>query len=185
MKAEDLFTWHYRNFTPYPQTSEKCFLHSSFTSPLFIGVAEWTNEGSVSFPPFISIVRDWGFLYVCLLERLRTIHSFRYFGNLIHICIQGGFSNANESILHLSSKLHLLYRCGLWNLRFLSCTSFVNLPSPSNSFTINALRVNEWRLQIFHLPSLSYFQRAEILTKSMGILIISTCSITQMNCMFW
>jgi len=95
------------------------------------------------------------------------------------------FSNTNKSILHLHSKLHLLYRCGLWNLRFLSCTSFVNLPSPSNYHTFIWLRVNEWRLQIFHLPSLSYFPRAEVLTKSKGILILSTCSIAQMNCMFW
>jgi hypothetical protein len=40
MKAEDLFTWHYRNFIPYPEISENCFLHSSFTFPLFIGVTE-------------------------------------------------------------------------------------------------------------------------------------------------
>jgi len=53
MKAEDLFAWHYGNLTPYPEISENCFLHSSFTFPLFIGVTEWTNEGSVSFCPFI------------------------------------------------------------------------------------------------------------------------------------
>jgi hypothetical protein len=73
----------------------------------------------------------------------------------------------------------------LWNLRFPFIHKFCKLPSPSNYHTFIRLRVNEWMLQIFHLPSPSYFQRAEILTKSMGILIISTCSITQMNCMFW
>ena len=114
-----------------------------------------------------------------------VIHSLPYSGILIHYSIYRGFSKANESAIRLSSKLHLLYRCGLWTLRFLSCTSFVNLHSPSNSFTINALRVNEWRLQISYMPSPSYFQEAEILTKSMGVLIISTCSVTQMNCMCW
>ena len=31
-----------------PQISENCFLHSSFTLPLFIGLTEWTNEGRLS-----------------------------------------------------------------------------------------------------------------------------------------
>ena len=36
-----------------------------------------------------------------------------------------------------------LYRCGFETSVSLECTMFVNLHSPSNSFTFNALRVNE------------------------------------------
>ena len=186
MKAEDLFVWHYRNFTPYPQLSENCFLPSSFISLYSSALPNERMKALFRFVPSFVSSEIGGFLYICPLGKAGlSFFLFDILETYIHICIQSGFSKVNENILHLYSKLHLLYRCGLWNLRFLSCTSFVNLHSPSNYHTFIWLRVNEWRLQIFHLPSPSYFQEAEILTKSIGVLIISTCSITQMNCMCW
>jgi len=150
MKAKDLFIWHYRNFALLLKYQKTVFpIHPS----LYLYSSALPNErmkATVRFLPSFVSSEIGDFFMFAYLEGWRTIHSFRYFGNLIHICIQGGFSNTNESILHLYSKLHLLYRCGLWNLRFLSCISFVNLHSPSNYHTFIRLRVNEWRLQIFH-----------------------------------
>ena len=73
-------------YTQHPAISENFFLHSSFTFPLFIGVTEWTNEGSVSFCPFICIVLNFGKLFI-----------FAY--------LEGWFA------VRLSSNRHLLYRC--------------------------------------------------------------------------
>ena len=55
---------------------------------------------------------------------------------------------------------------------------------PSLYLYSQALQNERMKAPFRFVPS-SYFQRAEILTKSKGVLIISTCSIIQMNCMFW
>jgi len=65
------------------------------------------------------------------LEGWLVIHSLPYSGNRI----QRGFSNANESTPHLSSS-YTYYIGAVWETSgFLSCTSFVNLHSPSNYHT--------------------------------------------------
>jgi hypothetical protein len=113
MKARNLFAGYYRNFTLFLKYQKTVFfIHPS----LYLYSSALPNERMKApfrfLPSFVSSEIGNTFM-LAYFGRLRTIHSFRYFGNLTHICIQGGFSNANESILHLSSKLHLLYRCGL------------------------------------------------------------------------
>jgi len=113
MKAEDLFTWHYRNFTLFLKYQKTVF---PFHPSLSLYSSALTNErmkAPFCFVPSFVSSEIGDFLCFQLWKVGLSFILSDILGTLYIIVYEGGFSKANESTIHLYSKLHLLYRCGL------------------------------------------------------------------------
>ena len=88
MKAEDLFTWHYRNFALFLKYQKTVFfIHPS----LFLYSSALPNErmkAPFRFLPSFGSSEIGGFLYVCLLGRLACHSFFTIFGEPVYIYIE-------------------------------------------------------------------------------------------------
>ena len=80
IKAEDLFTWHHRNFALFLKYQKTVFsLHPS----LYLYSSALPNErmkATFRFLPSFGSFKIGGFLYVCLLGRLACHSFFTIFG---------------------------------------------------------------------------------------------------------